>query len=144
MLQPPTCMVQRFKETGHPVFKSVSALSRGILKLTKLKPEEVQLLVFPPTRPTGNRMQERVLSFDELAGEIQLTQLCEKTYLQYLVAAGKKYKVRPNVDDGWRTVTPLCQEYSISRYYQKAQALAAIPEVTIIGSVLEVHIVKNS
>ena len=25
-------MVGRFKETGHPVFKSISALSRGILK----------------------------------------------------------------------------------------------------------------
>ena len=113
-------MVQRFKETGHPEFKSISALSRGILKqktgktsihfngdsmntellfqtihsvnqlsvygavanwcyrfgsteeekgrasilvdnkiLTKLKPEEVQLLVSPPTRATGNRMPEK-------------------------------------------------------------------------------------
>ena len=25
-------MVEQFKETGHPVFKSISALSRGILK----------------------------------------------------------------------------------------------------------------
>ena len=25
-------MVKRFKDTGHPVFKSISALSRGILK----------------------------------------------------------------------------------------------------------------
>ena len=30
-------MVQRFKETGHPVFKSISALSRGILKEMKGK-----------------------------------------------------------------------------------------------------------
>ena len=28
-------MVQRFKETGHLVFESISALSRGILKLKK-------------------------------------------------------------------------------------------------------------
>ena len=27
-----TQMVERFKDTGHPVFKSISALSRGILK----------------------------------------------------------------------------------------------------------------
>ena len=46
--------------------------------LTKLKPEDVQLLVSPPSRATGNRMQERVMSFDELAGKIQLTQKCEK------------------------------------------------------------------
>ena len=135
-------MVQRCKETGHLVFKSISSLSRGILKqkkgktsihfngdsmntellfqtfqsvnqrsvhgavtdwcyqfgsteeekgwastsvdnkiLTKLKPQEEQLLVSPPTRATGNRMQERVLSFDELAGKIQLTQSCEKKKL---------------------------------------------------------------
>ena len=30
-----TQMVERFKETNHPVFKSISALSRGILKRTK-------------------------------------------------------------------------------------------------------------
>ena len=28
-------MVERFKDTGHPVFKSISALSRGILKKKK-------------------------------------------------------------------------------------------------------------
>ena len=27
-----TQMVERFEDTGHPVFKSISALSRGILK----------------------------------------------------------------------------------------------------------------
>ena len=30
-------MVQRFKETGHPVFISISALSRGILKQKEFK-----------------------------------------------------------------------------------------------------------
>ena len=110
--------------------------------LTSLQQEGGQLLVFLPTVAIGNRMQEKVLSFDELAGEIQLTQLCEKANFQYLVAAGKQPKVRPNGDDGWRTITLLCREYSISRYYPKAQALAAIPEGTIIGPALEVHIVK--
>ena len=130
-------IVQRFKETGHPVSKGVSALSRGVLKqkkgktpihvngdsvnaelffqtvqfcksaqcprsrselelsnsvlqnmkrdehsttvvnkiLTKLKPEEVQLLVSPPKRATGNRMSERVQTFEELTGQIHLTQI---------------------------------------------------------------------
>ena len=31
-LQPLKIMVERFKDTGHPVFKSISAVSRGILK----------------------------------------------------------------------------------------------------------------
>ena len=46
--------------------------------LTKSKPEEVQLLVSLPTRATENMMPEIVMSFDELAGKIQHTQLCEK------------------------------------------------------------------
>ena len=98
-------------------------------------------LVFPPTQ-ARNRMREKALSFDELAGKIHLTQLCEKAYFQYLVAARNQYKIRPTGDDGWRTITLLCREYSISRYYREAQALAAIPEGTIIGPVWEVHIVK--
>ena len=56
---------------------------------------------YPRTRSIGNKMQERVLSFDGLASKIQLTQSCEKkAYFQHLVAAGKRYKVRPNGDDG--------------------------------------------
>ena len=49
--------------------------------LTKLKTEEVQFLVFPPTQATGNRTREKVLSFDELTGKIQLTQVCERNLL---------------------------------------------------------------
>ena len=47
---------------------------------------------------------------------------------------GKQYKTRPEGDDGWRTITPLCREYSSSR--------SSYSEGTIFGPVLEVHIVK--
>ena len=87
-------------------------------------------------------MREKVLSFDEVASKIHLTTIMRKTYLQYRVAAGKQFKNRPNEDDGWGTITILCREYSISRSYPKAQALAAFPEGTIIGPVWEVHVVK--
>ena len=62
--------------------------------------------------------------------------------LQNLVASGKQYKILPYGDDGWWTITPLRREYASSRSNPKAQALEAIPEGTIIGPVLEVHIVK--
>ena len=65
-------------------------LARKIL--TKLKTEVVQLLVSPPTSATGNRMPERVQSFEELIGQIHLTQLFEKTFFQYLVTSGKRTK----------------------------------------------------
>ena len=40
------------------------------------------------------------------------------------------------------TTTLVCREFSSSRSYPKTNALAAIPEGTIIGPFLEVHIVK--
>ena len=48
--------------------------------LTKLTPE-VQLFVSPPKRATGNRMPERVQSFEELTGEIHLTPYKNSTNL---------------------------------------------------------------
>ena len=108
--------------------------------LTSLKTEEVQLSVSLPTMTLGNRMRENVLSFEALASKIQLTQLCEKAYFQYCVTAGKMYKVRPNGDDGWRTITPPCPEHTFSRSFPQSQVVSAFPEGTIIGQVLEVRI----
>ena len=69
--------------------------------LTIVEPEEVQLLVSPPTREPGNRMQGSVLSFKALEQKMQLTQLCENTFFQHLVKAGNYHKIRPDADDGW-------------------------------------------
>ena len=62
---------------------------------------------------------------------MQLTQLCEKAFFQHLVIAGKIYKLRPDGDDGWGSISPSCRE---------TQALSTIPEGTIIGPVQEVHV----
>ena len=84
----------------------------------------------------------KVLSFKALEKKIQLTQLCGNAFFQHLVIAGYYYTIRPDEDDGWRTITLLCREYSSSRSYWKTKVLAAIPEGTTIGPVLEVHIVE--
>ena len=75
-----------------------------------------------------------------------MTQNCvnEKALFQHLVTARNCNKIRPDDDDGWGKITPLCREYSNSRAHSKAQALCAVPAGTIIGPVIEVHIVKNS
>ena len=91
--------------------------------LTSVPLEEVQLLVSPPTTAPGNRMREYVLSFEALSSRIQLTQLCKKAYFQYRVTARKKYKIRPDRDDGWGTITPRCQEYTFSRSFPRSQAV---------------------
>ena len=109
---------------------------------TSVAPEEVQLLVSPQTMAPGNRMRKNVLSFEALSSTSQLIQRCETAYFQYRVTAGKKYKIRPDGDDGWRTITPLCRKYTFPRSFPESQAVAAILEGTIIGPVLEVRIVK--
>ena len=103
--------------------------------------EEVEMLVSLPNLALGNKMQGGA-SFRILEKRVQMTQLCEKALFQHLVAAGNCYKIRPDDNDGWGKLTPLCPEYSSSRAYPKTRALAAIPTGTIIGPVIEVHIVK--
>ena len=46
--------------------------------LSMVEPDEVEMLVSPPTQTPGNRMQGGALSFQTLENKIQLTQLCEK------------------------------------------------------------------
>ena len=102
--------------------------------LTKVEPEEVELLVSLPIQ---------ALSIKTLEKKIQLTQLCEKSFFPHFVITGIHDKMRPNADDGWRAITPLCvRKYSISRSYPKTEALAAIPEGTTIEPVLEVLVAK--
>ena len=178
-------MVQRFKDTAHPVFKSTSASSRGILKQRrgrctihfdgdffkyrtlvpnsslcqsaqclrnscedsawqkKKKDESLFLwtiklwpwwsqkkwncwyLLRPRRLETGCKEAHWASKFLE-EGTVY-TILSKKAFCQQLVIAGDYYKFRPNADDGWGSVSPLCREYSSSRSYPKTKALSAIP-----------------
>ena len=91
-----------------PYLQNTSASSRGLLKqrksrcnqfglteeergrvavpvenkiLTMVAPEEVELLVSPPTQTPGNTVLGRALSFQIVEKNKQLTQLCEKAFL---------------------------------------------------------------
>ena len=116
--------------------KERASLSVDTKLLTNFPLEEVHLLVSPPTMAPGNRMRENVLSFETLSSGIRFTQLCEKAYFQCRVTAGKKYKTRPDGNDGWETTAPLCREYTFPRSFPGV--VAAIPGVRTNGPVLEV------
>ena len=107
--------------------------------LTMVEPEEMELLVSPPTQAPGNRMQGSALSFKAMEKKVQATQLCQKTFFQHLVIACEFFSTRCGRRLG--TVTAMCREYSSSRSYPKTQALAA-PEGATIGPVLDFHIVE--
>ena len=83
-----------------------------------------------------------MLSFTALEKKIQLTHFCNKAFFQHLVIAGYHFTIRPDEDDEWRNISLLCRENLSSRSYPKTKALAAVPEGTTIGPVLEVHIVE--
>ena len=58
--------------------KRTSRYNCGEKMLSMVEPDEVELLISPPTQTPGNRMQGGALSFQTLENKIQLTQLCEK------------------------------------------------------------------
>ena len=64
-----------------------------------------QLLESPPTMTLGIRIRENVLSVEALISRIQHVQLCEKAYFQYRVTVRKKFKIRFDGNDDWRTIT---------------------------------------
>ena len=112
--------------------------------LTMVEPGEVEMLASPPTQAPGNSMQGGALSFQTLEQKIKLAQLCEKAFFQHLVVAGRRRTKFDQIvmTDGEKFL--LCVENIrvLSRSYPKTQALSTIPEGTIIGPVLEVHVVK--
>ena len=74
---------------------------------------------------------------------------CVKKFSQHLVIAGKKYKIRPNADDGWGENAPLCWEYSSSRSCPKTQAIGPVSEVRVVkiidkyGIEVAIHSIAN-
>ena len=52
------------------------------------------------------------------------------------------YKTRPDEDDGFEQITPLCREYTLSRVSPQSRAFASIPGGIVIGPVILVQFVK--
>ena len=105
--------------------------------LTSVPSHEVQLLVSPP-----KMVQENILALDALSDRIQFSKLCEDAWLKHRISAGTMYKTRPDEDDGYGQLVPLCREYTLSRAHPQSRVFAAIPGGTIVGPVVEVRTVK--
>ena len=200
----PQKMVERLKDTCRPVFKSIGALSRGILKkkngrdtihftadaskqgwfriihslnqlsihgtvsnwceqfgltegekeqekqkesvtkgvLTSVKSQEVKLLVSSLRLVSGNSLRENIQDFESLSETIRFTRVCELASFLHKVSAGLSNKTRPDEDDGFGQIMPLCREHTLSRVTPQSRAFAALHGETIIGPVIEVQIVK--
>ena len=76
--------------------------------LAIVEPEEVEMLTSSPNPAQRNLMMRSEAKFRVLQKKVHMTQSCEKALFQYLVAARNRNQVRPDGEDGWRQITPLC------------------------------------
>ena len=63
-------------------------------------------------------------------------------FIWHRVSAGMNYKTRPDEDEGFGHIIPLCREYTLSQMNPQSRAFAALPGGTIVGPVIEIQIVK--
>ena len=75
-----------------------------------VEPEEVDMLISSPNLAQGNLMMQNEAKFRVLEKKVRMTQLCEIAFFHDLVTAGSRYQVRPDGENGWRQITPLCKE----------------------------------
>ena len=106
-----------------------------------LRPPGV-LIVFSPRLAQGNLLRENIQDFESLSETIHFTRVCEDASFWFPASAGMKYKTKPDEDDGFGQIIPFCREYPHSRVNPQSRAYAAIPEGTMTGPDIEVHIVK--
>ena len=116
------------------------SVTRGVL--TSVKSQEVNLLTSSPRSASGSSLREKIQDFESLSDTIRIARVCEDVILVHRVSAGMSYKSRPDEDDGFGQIIPLCREYTLSRVNLQSRACAAIHGGTIIGTVIEVQIVK--
>ena len=92
---------------------------------------------------SGNRFRDTLQSFEKLDKEPLFARVCgaAAAFLE-LVSVGMRYKTIPDDDDGFGGRTPACREYTHPREQANSGIYAAIPGNTIIGPVLQVHMVN--
>ena len=79
--------------------------------LTSVKSQEVKLLVSSPRPVSGISLRENIQDFESLSETIRFTRCCELASFWHRVSAGMSYKTRPDEDDGFWQIIPLCREY---------------------------------
>ena len=116
------------------------AVNKEILK--SVISQEVNSLGSSPRQASGNRLRENIQDFESLSETIQFTKVCELASFWFRVSAGMSHKTKPDEDDGFGDPIPVCREYKLPRATPLSRAHAEIPGETIIGPVIEVHVIQ--
>ena len=91
---------------------------------------------------SGNRLRECLQSFETLEKDIQFTRVCESATFFHEVSVGMCHKTVADVDDGFGDQTPARRECTHPRAVSDSRIYAASPGRTIIGPVIQVHIIQ--
>ena len=111
--------------------------------LKEVRPEEMTSLVEAPRNAqpaAGNSLRGFQQNFETLVTKVQITRICE----EMAVAVGRFHRTALDVDDGFGDRT-LCmyREHTSPRAESDSRIFAAIKQRTIVGPVLQVHIIKR-
>ena len=91
--------------------KQKESVTKGVL--TCVKSQEVKLLVSSPRLVSSAVLQENIQDFESLSETMRFTRVCELASLRHRVSTGMSYKTRPDEDDGFGQIIPLCREYTL-------------------------------
>ena len=83
---------------------------------------EVKLLASPPGLASGSSLWENIQDFESLSQTCQFARVCEDASFRHRVSAGMNCKTRPDEDDGFGQIIPLCREYKLSRVRPQSRA----------------------
>ena len=111
-------------------------------KIKSVISQEVNSSVSSPRQASGNRLRENIQDLESLSETIQFTNVCELASFWYLVSTGVSHKTKPDEDDGFGEPIPVCRGYTLPRATPLSRAHAEIPGETIIGPVIEVHVMQ--
>ena len=116
-----------------------NSVNREILQ--SVNSQEVKSLVCAPrTKAAPGTDCEKIFSTLNHYPE-QFTRICELASFVHRIDLGMKHKTIPDVDDGFGDFVLAWREYILLRLDLNSRVFAAIPGGTVIGPVLEVHIV---
>ena len=79
--------------------------------------------IFSKTGIWKQLAKKNIQDFESLSETVQFTTVCEDASFWYKVSAGVSYKTKPDEDDGFGQMFPLCGEYTLPRVKHMQQFL---------------------
>ena len=121
------------KSTQYP--RSKKPVTRVVL--SSVNSQEEKISVSSPRLASGNSLRRNIQDFESLSETIRLTRVCEDTIFVHQVASGMSYETRPDEDDGFVQLIPLCREFSFLEKNSNSEPLQQFLEEQLLDQALK-------